>query len=75
LGAVLGPLFSLGRGQEGSLPILLIAPSLFYISLFAYAILIWLRAGYLKHLRVNKLIYRNLSFEKGNCGDKKSGNN
>jgi membrane-bound metal-dependent hydrolase YbcI (DUF457 family) len=75
LGAVLGPLLSLGRGQEGSLPILLIAPSLFYISLFAYAILIWLRAGYLKHLRVNKLIYRNLSFEKGNCGDKKSGNN
>ncbi len=43
LGAILGPLLSLGRGQEGSLPILLIVPSLFYISLFAYSMFVWLR--------------------------------
>lgn len=43
-GSVLGPLLSLGRGQESSLPILLILPSLFYISLFAYSIFVWLRA-------------------------------
>ena len=44
LGAALGPLLSLGRGQESSLPILLVLPSLFYISLFAYSMFAWLRA-------------------------------
>jgi hypothetical protein len=45
LGATLGPLISLGRGQEGSLPSLLVVPSLFYIALFAYSLIIWLRAS------------------------------
>ena len=44
LGAALGPLLSLGRGQESSLPLLLVLPSLFYISLFVYSIFVWLRA-------------------------------
>ena len=43
LGAVVGPLFSAGRGQENSLPILLAIPSIFYIILFSYSILLWLR--------------------------------
>jgi hypothetical protein len=45
LGSLIGPLISLGRGQEGSLPTLLIFPSLFFIALFAYSLHIWLRAG------------------------------
>jgi len=44
LGAVVGPLFSVGRGQENSIPTLLAIPSLFYIIVFAYSILLWLRA-------------------------------
>jgi hypothetical protein len=44
LGSVVGPLLSAGRGQMNSLPTLLAIPSLFYIVLFAYSILIWLRA-------------------------------
>jgi membrane-bound metal-dependent hydrolase YbcI (DUF457 family) len=43
--SVIGPLISFGRGQEGSLPTLLILPSLFCIAIFAYSLLIWLRAG------------------------------
>ena len=48
LGAVLGPLLSLGRGQENALPILLVVPSLFYIGLFAYSLLVWLRARFVQ---------------------------
>ncbi len=44
LGAVLGPLVSLGRGQESFLPILLVVPSLFCVVLFAYSLFVWLRA-------------------------------
>jgi membrane-bound metal-dependent hydrolase YbcI (DUF457 family) len=43
LGSVIGPLISLGRGPEGSLPTLLIVPSLFLIALFAYSLSISLR--------------------------------
>jgi membrane-bound metal-dependent hydrolase YbcI (DUF457 family) len=41
--AVLGPLISVGRGTESALPPPLIAPSLFYLGLFTYSILIELR--------------------------------
>jgi hypothetical protein len=44
LGAVLGPLLSLGRGQESGLPGLLVIPSLFYIVLFSYSMWVELRA-------------------------------
>jgi len=43
LGAVLGPLLSAGRGQEYFLPILLVGPSLFYVGLFAYSMIIGLK--------------------------------
>lgn len=43
-GAILVPLLSLGRGAENALPILLAVPSLFYIILFAYSMIIWLKA-------------------------------
>ncbi len=46
LGSIIGPLLSLGRGQENALPTLLVIPSLFYMGLFAYSLLIWLRAAY-----------------------------
>ena len=42
-GAVLGPLLSAGRGFESSLPVLLVVPSLFWVALFGYSILIELR--------------------------------
>jgi len=45
LGSVIGPLISLGRDQEGSLPILLVVPSLLCIVIFAYSIFIWLRGS------------------------------
>lgn len=48
LGAILGPLLSLGREQENAIPILLVVPSLFYIALFSYSILVWLRARHTK---------------------------
>ena len=48
LGAVLGPLLSLGRGQENALPILLVVPSLFYIGLFAYSMFVWLRTRFIQ---------------------------
>jgi TRAP-type uncharacterized transport system fused permease subunit len=41
--AIIGPLFSLGRGQENALPTLLAIPSLFYIVLFVYLLFVWLR--------------------------------
>jgi hypothetical protein len=44
LGAVLGPLLAVGRGQESTLPTLLAVPSLFYIGLFAYSMFVELRA-------------------------------
>jgi membrane-bound metal-dependent hydrolase YbcI (DUF457 family) len=43
-GATLVPLLALGRGVENTLPLLLAVPSIFYISLFAYSLLIWLGA-------------------------------
>ena len=46
LGAVLGPLLSLGRSPESILPTLLVAPSLFYIGLFSYSMFVELRAGH-----------------------------
>ena len=44
LGAVLGPLLSVGRGQEYTLPTLLAVPSLFYMGLFAYSMFVEIRA-------------------------------
>ena len=43
LGAILGPLLSIGRGQENALPLLLVIPSLFYIVLFSYSLIVWLK--------------------------------
>jgi membrane-bound metal-dependent hydrolase YbcI (DUF457 family) len=43
LGATAGPLLSAGRGQENSLPTLLAIPSFFFIILFVYSIVLWLR--------------------------------
>ena len=43
LGAVLGPLLALGRGQENILPTLLWVPNLFYIGLFVYSMFVGLR--------------------------------
>ncbi len=43
-GAVLGPLLAAGREFESSLPVLLVAPSLFWLVLFGYSMLIELRA-------------------------------
>ncbi len=42
-GAVLGPLLSAGRGSEASLPALLIVPSLFWLAILAYLILLELK--------------------------------
>jgi membrane-bound metal-dependent hydrolase YbcI (DUF457 family) len=39
-GAVLGPLLSAGRGSEYSLPLLLVIPSLFYLAIFVYSMLV-----------------------------------
>ena len=49
LGAILGPLLLLGRGQESALPTLLIVPSLFFVCLFAYALYVWIRDKYFLH--------------------------
>ncbi len=43
LGAIIGPLASLGRGQESALPTLLVIPSLFYIGMFTYSLYVWLK--------------------------------
>jgi len=48
LGAILGPLLAVGQGQESALPALLIAPSLFYVCLFAYSIFVWLKHGFVR---------------------------
>ena len=42
-GALIGPLFALGRGGESALPALLVIPSLFYAAIFAFSIIIWLK--------------------------------
>jgi membrane-bound metal-dependent hydrolase YbcI (DUF457 family) len=42
-GAILGPLLSAGRGSETSLPALLIIPSLFWLVILAYLILLELK--------------------------------
>jgi membrane-bound metal-dependent hydrolase YbcI (DUF457 family) len=44
LGAVLGPLLGVGEAQMHALPTLLVVPCLFYIGLFAYSMLVELRA-------------------------------
>ena len=49
LGALLGPLLSLGRGQENALPLILVVPSLFYIGLCVYSMFVWFRA---RHMRI-----------------------
>ena len=41
--AVLAPLLAVGRGSESSLPSLLIAPSLFWLVVFAYSVIADLR--------------------------------
>jgi membrane-bound metal-dependent hydrolase YbcI (DUF457 family) len=41
--AVLAPMLLLGRGSESSLPLLLVAPSLFWLAMFAYSIIADLR--------------------------------
>jgi hypothetical protein len=38
--SILGPLLSVGRGLESSLPTLLVIPSLFYMGLFTYCLFI-----------------------------------
>ena len=43
-GAVLAPLLSAGRAFESSLPLLLVAPSIFWLILFSYSMLVELRA-------------------------------
>jgi hypothetical protein len=43
-GALLGPLVSYGRYLESNLPLLLFLPSLFWIVLFAYSMLLGLKA-------------------------------
>ncbi len=43
-GAVLGPMLQIGQGTEMSLPTLLMIPSIFYLCLFAYSMLIELNA-------------------------------
>ena len=48
LGAIIGPLVSLGRGREDALPALLIIPSLIYIGLFGYSLYVWLRDRHTK---------------------------
>jgi len=45
-GATLGPLFSLGRGQESALPVLLVLPSVFYLVLFSISLIVWLRGKF-----------------------------
>jgi membrane-bound metal-dependent hydrolase YbcI (DUF457 family) len=51
-GATLVPLLSLGRGAENALPTLLAVPSLFYISLFACSMYIWLKARLLWDIKL-----------------------
>jgi membrane-bound metal-dependent hydrolase YbcI (DUF457 family) len=43
LGSIIGPLVSLGRGQENTLPTILVIPSLIYICIFTYSLYAWLK--------------------------------
>jgi membrane-bound metal-dependent hydrolase YbcI (DUF457 family) len=43
-GATIGPLLAVGRGPEYALPTLLIIPSLFYLAIFTYSMIIRRRA-------------------------------
>jgi membrane-bound metal-dependent hydrolase YbcI (DUF457 family) len=45
-GALIGPMLNTGNGLESNLPVLLIAPSLFWIVLFAYSMLLGLKAAW-----------------------------
>ena len=55
-GAIIGPLItltrlvSLGRGQENALPAILVIPSVFYIGLFVYSLLVWLRTRHVQDI-------------------------
>lgn len=42
--AILGPLLAAGRGQQYALPALLVVPSLFYLGLFFYSLIVGFRA-------------------------------
>jgi membrane-bound metal-dependent hydrolase YbcI (DUF457 family) len=44
-GAVLGPMLQIGRGSEHALPTLLIIPSLFYLVVFSYSMIVSLRTA------------------------------
>jgi len=46
LGAVLGSLLTVGRGQEAVLPLLLVVPSLFYVVLFGYSMFVEFKVKY-----------------------------
>ena len=48
-GALLGPLVNMGVGLEGSLPLLLWAPSLFWLCIFGYSVLSEVRQQLKKH--------------------------
>jgi membrane-bound metal-dependent hydrolase YbcI (DUF457 family) len=50
LGAIIGPLLAVGRGQENALPALLIVPSLFYVCLFAYSIFVWIKYKFIRDI-------------------------
>jgi membrane-bound metal-dependent hydrolase YbcI (DUF457 family) len=39
-GAVLGPMLTVGRGSEYALPLLLVFPSLFYLAVFVYSMVV-----------------------------------
>jgi membrane-bound metal-dependent hydrolase YbcI (DUF457 family) len=53
--ATLGPLLTIGRGQETSLPTLLVIPSLFYVGLFAYSLLVELKSEH-KHAELGDTV-------------------
>ena len=53
--ATLGPLLTIGRGQETSLPTLLVIPSLFYVGLFAYSLLVELKSNH-KHAGIGDTV-------------------
>jgi membrane-bound metal-dependent hydrolase YbcI (DUF457 family) len=49
LGSIIAPLIWLGRGQENTLPTLLVIPSLIYIGMFAYSIYVWLKLRFINN--------------------------
>jgi membrane-bound metal-dependent hydrolase YbcI (DUF457 family) len=46
LGATVGPLLGFGRGTESALPVLLVIPSLSFVGLFVYSMIIELKASH-----------------------------